>query len=85
MIFLHCLLQELSYSRVERIHLLAEVCIPTSTLHSTRQQKERVASQALFKIGHIKVLVATAVASRGLDNDIPGVKLGVNHYILVVS
>merc|ERR1719186_1788546 len=44
-----------------------------------RQQKERVASLAMFKSGHTKVLVATDVASRGLD--IPEVNLVVNHNI----
>jgi len=59
--------------------LLAKVGIPTSTLHSMRQQKERVASLAMFKSGHTKVLVATDVASRGLD--IPEVNMVVNHNI----
>jgi len=59
--------------------LLTKVGIPTSTLHSMRQQKERVASLAMFKSGHTKVLVATDVASRGLD--IPEVNLVVNHNI----
>lgn len=43
------------------------------------QQKERVASLAMFKSGHTKVLVATDVASRGLD--IPEVNLVVIHNI----
>jgi len=59
--------------------LLAKVGIPTSTLHSMRPQKERTASLAMFKSGHTKVLVATDVASRGLD--IPEVNLVVNHNI----
>eukprot|EP00092_Neocalanus_flemingeri_P036275 GFUD01039497.1.p1 GENE.GFUD01039497.1~~GFUD01039497.1.p1 ORF type:complete len:517 (+),score=164.23 GFUD01039497.1:39-1589(+) len=59
--------------------LLAKVGVPTSTLHSMRPQKERVASLARFKSGHTKVLVATDVASRGLD--IPEVNLVVNHNI----
>ena len=59
--------------------LLAKVGIPTSTLHSMRPQKERMASLAMFKSGHTKVLVATDVASRGLD--IPEVNLVVNHNI----
>ena len=63
--------------------LLAKVGIPTFTLHSMRQQKERVASLAMFKSGHTKLFVATDVASRGLD--IPEVKLVVNHNILRVS
>jgi len=59
--------------------LLEKIGIPSSTLHSMRQQKERVASLAMFKSGHTKVLVATDVASRGLD--IPEVNLVVNHNV----
>jgi len=59
--------------------LLGKVGIPTSTLHSMRKQKERVGALAMFKSGHTKVLVATDVASRGLD--IPYVNLVVNHNI----
>ena len=56
-----------------------KVGIPTSTLRSMMQQKERVVSLAMFKSGHTKVLVATDVASRGLD--IPEVNLVVIHNI----
>jgi len=59
--------------------LLSKVGIATSTLHSMRAQKDRLASLAMFKSGHTKVLVATDVASRGLD--IPEVNLVVNHNI----
>ena len=74
--------QDLPYTALTGI-LHSKVRIPTSNLHSMRQQKQRVASLAMFKSGHTKVLVATDVASRGLD--IPEVKLVVNHNILRVS
>jgi len=59
--------------------MLKKIGIPNSALHSMRLQKERVSSLAMFKSGHTKVLVATDVASRGLD--IPEVNLVVNHNI----
>jgi len=59
--------------------LLSKTGVPASILHSMRQQKERVASLATFKSGQTKVLVATDVASRGLD--IPEVNLVVNRNI----
>ncbi|XP_063702624.1 probable ATP-dependent RNA helicase Dbp45A [Culicoides brevitarsis] len=46
-------------------------------LHGFMRQKERVAALARFKSGHVKVLIATDVASRGLD--IPSVQLVLNH------
>ena len=59
--------------------LLSKVGLSVSVLHSMRAQKERTASLALFKSGQTKVLVATDVASRGLD--IPLVATVVNHTI----
>ena len=59
--------------------LLAKVGIPTPTLHSMRQQNERVASLAMFKSVHNKVLVANDVARKCLD--IPEFNLEVNHKI----
>ena len=59
--------------------LLREVGLPSSTLHSIKPQKERMSGLASFKSGHTKVLVATDVASRGLD--IPQVELVVNHSV----
>jgi len=59
--------------------LLAKVGVPVSVLHSVRPQKERTGSLALFKSGQTAVLVATDVASRGLD--IPQVDLVVNHSV----
>merc|ERR1712025_416999 len=59
--------------------LLTKVGLKSSTLHSIKPQKERTSSLASFKSGHTKILVATDVASRGLD--IPEVDLVVNHNV----
>ncbi|XP_052795014.1 probable ATP-dependent RNA helicase DDX49 isoform X2 [Mya arenaria] len=48
-------------------------------LHSMIRQKERLASLAKFKSNQVKILIATDVASRGLD--IPTVDLIINHNI----
>ncbi|KAL4228104.1 putative ATP-dependent RNA helicase ddx49 [Mactra antiquata] len=48
-------------------------------LHSLMKQKERLAALAKFKSNQVKILVATDVASRGLD--IPTVDLILNHNI----
>ena len=53
--------------------MLNELGIEAVTIHSMIPQKERLASLARFKSSHVKVLVATDVASRGLD--IPRVSL----------
>ena len=60
-------------------NLLSKVGLPTSSLHSMKPQRERMSGLASFKSGHTKVLVATDVASRGLD--IPQVGLVVNHTV----
>jgi ATP-dependent RNA helicase DDX49/DBP8 len=59
--------------------LLSKIGVPVSVLHSMRKQKERMSSLATFKSSQTKVLVATDVASRGLD--IPEVNLVVNHNV----
>merc|ERR1719188_1023162 len=59
--------------------LLTKVGLKSSTLHSIKPQKERTSSLTGFKSGHTKILVATDVASRGLD--IPEVDLVVNHNV----
>lgn len=59
--------------------LLSKVGVSVSVLHSMRPQKERISSLAAFKSNQTKVLVATDVASRGLD--IPEVNLVVNHNV----
>merc|ERR1712226_1207820 len=56
-----------------------KVGVAASTLHSMKPQKERTASLSLFKSGQTRVLLATDVASRGLD--IPDVQMVVNHSV----
>lgn len=46
-------------------------------LHGFLRQKERVAALSKFKSNHVRILIATDVASRGLD--IPNVELILNH------
>uniref|UniRef100_A0A182JAN7 Uncharacterized protein n=1 Tax=Anopheles atroparvus TaxID=41427 RepID=A0A182JAN7_ANOAO len=46
-------------------------------LHGFLRQKERVAALNRFKSKHVRILIATDVASRGLD--IPDVQLVMNH------
>jgi len=60
-------------------NLLARLGLTACSLHSMRPQRERAAALASFKSGHSRVLVATDVASRGLD--IPAVRLVVNHTV----
>ena len=50
--------------------------LPCVALHSLKSQGERLAGLATFKSGVVKILVATDVASRGLD--IPQVGLVIN-------
>ncbi len=40
---------------------------PATAIHSDRTQAERIKALADFKAGHVEILVATDVASRGLD------------------
>ena len=56
--------------------LLAELDIPVAALHSGLAQKDRMAALERFKSGRVSILLATDVASRGLD--IPEVDLVVN-------
>lgn len=57
--------------------LLLEMGIQCESLHSRKNQNRRLASLGKFRSGLAKVLVATDVASRGLD--IPTVQLVLNY------
>jgi ATP-dependent RNA helicase DDX49/DBP8 len=57
--------------------LLTELEIECVTLHSKKTQPRRLAALGKFRGGKTNILVATDVASRGLD--IPSVKLVVNY------
>ncbi|XP_052701897.1 probable ATP-dependent RNA helicase DDX49 [Crassostrea angulata] len=63
--------------------ILGMVCtqlgLPCVVLHSMIRQKERLAALAKFKSNQINILIATDVASRGLD--IPTVDLIINHNV----
>ncbi|XP_059613941.1 probable ATP-dependent RNA helicase Dbp45A [Phlebotomus argentipes] len=56
---------------------LNEVGFSNVCLHGYMRQRERVAALAKFKSSHVRTLIATDVASRGLD--IPAVELVLNH------
>ena len=62
---------------------LNKLGFPTESLHSMRSQKERMAALATFRSSQVKILVATDVASRGLD--IPEVQLVINHNVPSVT
>ncbi|MCO5550086.1 hypothetical protein L7F22_003565 [Adiantum nelumboides] len=59
--------------------LLDELDVHTTALHSMKSQPQRLASLNRFKSGQVPVLIATDVASRGLD--IPTVDLVINYDI----
>lgn len=56
---------------------LNAVGIENVCLHGFMRQRERVAALNKFKSNHVRTLIATDVASRGLD--IPNVQLVMNH------
>lgn len=58
---------------------LNDVGFPNVALHAMIKQKERLAALNRFKSNHIKILIATNVAARGLD--ISAVELVINHTI----
>ncbi|XP_017529984.3 probable ATP-dependent RNA helicase DDX49 isoform X1 [Manis javanica] len=57
--------------------LLRKFNFPAVALHSMMKQKERFAALAKFKSSICRILIATDVASRGLD--IPTVQVVINH------
>ncbi|KAL1023232.1 hypothetical protein UPYG_G00038030 [Umbra pygmaea] len=57
--------------------MLQKFNFPTISLHSMMKQRQRFANLAMFKSSVFKILVATDVASRGLD--IPTVQVVINH------
>nr|CAI5868328.1 unnamed protein product [Callosobruchus analis] len=58
---------------------LGEVGFENVALHSMLPQSQRLAALARFKSNTVKILIATDVASRGLD--IPTVALVINHIL----
>ena len=60
-------------------YLLRKLGIKCAPLHSLLSQRERLASLSRFKTEVVKILVATDVASRGLD--IPLVELVINYNV----
>ena len=60
-------------------YMLRKLGIKCAPLHSLLSQRERLASLSRFKTEVVKILVATDVASRGLD--IPLVELVVNYNV----
>ncbi|XP_050697693.1 probable ATP-dependent RNA helicase DDX49 [Eriocheir sinensis] len=59
--------------------MLGALGIEAAALHSMLSQRDRLAALARFKSSQIKVLIATDLASRGLD--IPLVGLVINHVV----
>jgi ATP-dependent RNA helicase DDX49/DBP8 len=63
--------------RAAKVHMiLTELGIPNVCLHSLLTQNRRMAALGKFKSQQVRILVATDVASRGLD--IPSVDLVIN-------
>lgn len=55
-------------SRTDRVsRYLSEVGVPASRLHGGRSQGQRNAALTSFRNGQVRVMVATDVASRGID------------------
>ncbi|CAK9293574.1 unnamed protein product, partial [Gordionus sp. m RMFG-2023] len=59
--------------------LLKRLGIPNLPIHSNLTQKQRLVALTKFKSGLIRILIATDLASRGLD--IPKVDLVLNHTV----
>lgn len=67
-----------TYQKCHFLHLLLnKLAFNTAVIHSQMPQKQRLESLQRFKSEHVKVLVATDVAARGLD--IPSVDVVVNY------
>ncbi len=62
---------------------LNQLGFSTEALHSDRLQKERMTALSSFRSSQVKILVATDVASRGLD--IPEVQLVINYNVPSVT
>eukprot|EP00227_Mantoniella_beaufortii_P018351 CAMPEP_0197579542 /NCGR_PEP_ID=MMETSP1326-20131121/3533_1 /TAXON_ID=1155430 /ORGANISM="Genus nov. species nov., Strain RCC2288" /LENGTH=554 /DNA_ID=CAMNT_0043143049 /DNA_START=74 /DNA_END=1738 /DNA_ORIENTATION=+ len=62
--------------------MLTLLGVESCALHAVKKQRHRVASLARFKSGEVRILIATDVASRGLD--IPTVDLVINHDVPIV-
>lgn len=58
--------------------LLKQLEFPNVTLHSLMTQRRRLSSLAMFKSRQVRILVATDVASRGLDIPLVGVVINLN-------
>ena len=64
--------------RAERVHTAMErVNIKTLTMHGGKEQQDRLDVMNEFKLGTIKVVIATDVSARGID--IQGVQFVVNY------
>lgn len=64
--------------RAERVHLALErMNIKSLTIHSDKEQDDRVSVMKQFREGEVKVLIATDISARGID--IPGVDFVVNY------
>ena len=59
--------------------IMSAVGIQSVVLHSSMPQKDRISSLTAFKSSHVRVLIATDLASRGLD--FPTVDAVVNHNV----
>lgn len=64
--------------RAERVHkAMQRVGITTATMHSDKEQEERVSVMKSFRKGDVKILIATDVSARGID--IPDVDFVINY------
>ncbi|KAL5962288.1 putative ATP-dependent RNA helicase DDX49 [Taenia solium] len=59
--------------------VMSSVGIQSAVLHSSMPQSDRIAALTAFKSSHVRVLIATDLASRGLD--FPTVDAVVNHNV----